>query len=131
VCCLRGGKGGPDLVGELPLLPERARLVDELFQLGRDVPEPGRRPERDPVRPLEIVERRDRRLGDLGAVPAPVLVLRDQQLGGELVHVPQPNLRSGALGALGQRPGETVHVAGGAVVDDRAAGSLVHRAAAA
>lgn len=52
---------------ELALEPETA---DEVFELRGDVPEAGRRPEHDGVRPVEIVERRTRRTR--ASAPAPL-----------------------------------------------------------
>jgi hypothetical protein len=51
-------------------------------------------------------------------VAAPVLILRDQQLVGQLGDVPQPDLGAFALGAVGDRVRHRVDVARGAVVDD-------------
>src|SRR6266545_3688898 len=115
---LRGGKAGRDLVRELAFLPEPPRLIDVLLELGGDVAEAGGRSEGDPVCPLEIGEGRHRLLADDGPVAAPVLVLRDHELRGELFHVAQTDLRPRLLGALGNCLRETVHVAGSAVVDD-------------
>jgi hypothetical protein len=69
-------------------LPERPRLVDELLQLCGDVSETGRRSEGDAVCPVEVVERGHGCLRDLRAMAAPVLVLRDQELRCELLHMP-------------------------------------------
>ncbi len=52
--------------------------------------------EGDPVGPLEIVERCNRLVLDLGAVPSPVLVLGYQQFGRELLDVPQAHLPASA-----------------------------------
>src|SRR6185437_463055 len=88
VNCVRRGEGGADLVRKLSGLPERPRLVDELLQLCGDVSETGRRSEGDAVRPVEVVQGGNRRLRDLRAMAAPVLVLRDQELRCELLYVP-------------------------------------------
>jgi hypothetical protein len=97
---LRRGERRRDFVGELAFLPEAAGLVDELLQLGCDIAETGRRSERDAVGPLEVVQRRDRLVGDDRAVSAPVLVLRDEELRGELLDVAAADLGARLLGAV-------------------------------
>ena len=125
----RGGEGGRHLVGELALLPQPSRLVHELLQLCRHVAEPRRSAEGDCVRPLQVLETRDRLVLDLRAMPAPVLVLGDDQLRGELLHVAEANLSPLASGSLGERVREPVNVAGRAVVDNGDSGRSRHRIA--
>ena len=116
-----------NLVGELALLPEPSRLIHELLQLRRDVAEPRRSAEGDAVRPLQVLQARDRLVLDLGAMPAPVLVLGDHQLRGKLLDVAEAHLNPLPSGSLGERVREPVHVAGRAVVDNRDAGRSRHR----
>jgi hypothetical protein len=52
----------------------------------------GRRPKRDAVGPLDVLEPRIRLMFDLGAVPAPVLLRGDERLPLQLRDVAQPNL---------------------------------------
>ena len=56
---------------------------------------------------------------DLGAVPAPVLLRGDQQLLVQLRDVAKPNLGAFRRRSLRDGVSEPVHVAAGAVVDDR------------
>src|SRR5579871_4873038 len=51
-------------------------------------------------------------------MPAPVLVLRNHQLRGQLFNVSQPDLRPRLPGTLCNSLGEPMNVACGAVVDD-------------
>jgi len=53
-------KAVPHPVGQLDLLPQAPRLIHELLELRRNVAKAGRGTERDPVGPLEIVERCNR-----------------------------------------------------------------------
>jgi hypothetical protein len=56
------------------------------------LPNWGRRPKRDAVGPLDVLEPRIRLMFDLGAVPAPVLLRGDERLPLQLRDVAQPNL---------------------------------------
>jgi hypothetical protein len=97
------------------------------FLVFSHVAEPRRSAEGDAVRPLQFFEARDRLVLDLRAMPAPVLVLGDDQLRGELLDVADAHLSPVASCSLGERVREAVNVAGRAVVDDGDSGRSRHR----
>jgi predicted TIM-barrel fold metal-dependent hydrolase len=108
-----------DLVGQLPLLPQRPGGVDELLQLcGRQAVASGRA-EHHAVGPLQVI------VGGLGNVRGrvqvglPLRVGLDGRLRGELLDTAQPDLGAGLLRAFLDRGGQSVHIARLAVVDHR------------
>ena len=110
------------LSARLALLPEPSRLIHELLQLCRHVAEPRLSAESDADRPLQVLEVRDRLVLDLLAMPAPVLVLRDDQPRSELLDVADTHFSPLPSCSLGERVREPVNVAGRAVVGDGDAG---------
>ncbi|GFJ76236.1 hypothetical protein Phou_004160 [Phytohabitans houttuyneae] len=115
-----GRERGGRLVGEHAIEPQPAGLVEKLLELRGDHAEPGRRTEREGVRPGKVVQLRLRyRVMGLVDVRAPVRVGVDGGVRRQLGHPVHPHLRADLGRALGHGLGEAVHVSGRRVVDHR------------